>query len=403
LLHRYVGLVMAVFLVVAGLTGTVLVFMEELDAAINPGLMRVAPPTTHVDPFEVARRVQQAQPDEVGWEVTFAVQPGHAVDRWHEVGDGKFVQRFINPYTGAILGDREWGNIRAGIVNLMPFIYRLHYSLALGDVGILIFGVVALLWTVDSFVGAYLTFPAKGPSDARTGVGLWMKRWLPAWLIKTNRLFSWVFTWHRASGLWLWGFLLVFAWSGVGLNLSTVYRPLMSQVFGMNDYIHDRLPELPKPHGPSPFSMAQAHAKAKHYMATELAQHDAELRREMSLAYAPEHQAFIYTVESSLDVSTRHPYTQVYLDSQSGALIGFQAPTGLAAGDSITSWLYALHFASVGGITYRLVVAVTGLLVVVLSVTGVWIWFRKRQKRAKGTSAPAGPSVSPTANLELSA
>lgn len=44
LIHRYVGLVMAVFLVVAGLTGSLITFYHELDAAINPSLMKVEPP-----------------------------------------------------------------------------------------------------------------------------------------------------------------------------------------------------------------------------------------------------------------------------------------------------------------------------------------------------------------------
>ena len=42
--HRYVGLVMTVFLVVAGLTGSLLAFNRELDAALNPELFRVEPP-----------------------------------------------------------------------------------------------------------------------------------------------------------------------------------------------------------------------------------------------------------------------------------------------------------------------------------------------------------------------
>ena len=35
----------------------------------------------------------------------------------------------------------------------MAFVYRLHYSLALGDFGLWLFGVAALVWTLDSVVG----------------------------------------------------------------------------------------------------------------------------------------------------------------------------------------------------------------------------------------------------------
>ena len=41
----------------------------------------------------------------------------------------------------------------------MPFIYRLHYSLALDTFGSYAFGIVALLWTLDCFVAIWLSFP----------------------------------------------------------------------------------------------------------------------------------------------------------------------------------------------------------------------------------------------------
>jgi uncharacterized iron-regulated membrane protein len=54
-----------------------------------------------------------------------------------------------------------------------------------------------------------------------------------------------------------------------------------------------------------------------------------------------------------------------------------------------------LHIGSIGGLPYRVFVAVVGLAVVVLSVTGVVIWMRKRSarllgaaKRRAGTTAP---------------
>ncbi|MGH8611842.1 MAG: PepSY domain-containing protein [Gammaproteobacteria bacterium] len=44
LLHRYVGLVMAGFLLIAGLTGSLLAWNDELEAVLSPQLFRAAPP-----------------------------------------------------------------------------------------------------------------------------------------------------------------------------------------------------------------------------------------------------------------------------------------------------------------------------------------------------------------------
>ena len=42
----------------------------------------------------------------------------------------------------------------------MPFIHRLHISLALGEVGTDLFGIVALFWNFDCLTGAYLNSPS---------------------------------------------------------------------------------------------------------------------------------------------------------------------------------------------------------------------------------------------------
>jgi len=44
----------------------------------------------------------------------------------------------------------------------------------------------------------------------------------------------------------------------------------------------------------------------------------------------------------------------------------------------VEEWLGALHMARVFGMPYRIVVAMIGVAVSVLAVTGVWVWARRR-------------------------
>jgi hypothetical protein len=89
------------------------------------------------------------------------------------------------------------------------------------------FGIAALIWTIDSFVALYLSLPISvRRHEAGTGMAAmvprrsWWTRWKPSWLVKwRGTLFRVSFDLHRAAGLWVWGILLVFAWSSVGLNL----------------------------------------------------------------------------------------------------------------------------------------------------------------------------------------
>lgn len=396
--HRYVGLITAVFLLVAGVTGTLLVFQEELDLLLAPELFVAQPPhpgAPLLDPFELSERIARTLPA-ADRSVQFDLEPQRSVIVWTEVKQSKWQQAFVSPYTGQLLGARTWGDLGEGAVNLMPFLYRLHYSLALGDVGIVLFGIIALLWTLDCCVGAYLTLPPAERRPQAKKVSLFA-RWLPAWRLRTSRTFSLVFTWHRASGLWVWALLLVFAWSAVGLNLAAVYRPLMGTVFEMHEPAHDRLPELPPPYPRARVTLREAHAIGRVALEEEAHRHGFEVVRERSLYHAGEHDAYIYTTESSLDISSKYPRTEIYIDAQSGRVLGFEAPTGLALGNTITNWLYALHFGVVGGLWYRIVVVIVGALVAVLSVTGVWIWWVKRRKRVRAReSEPEAPAAAPS-------
>ncbi|MGQ0591992.1 MAG: PepSY domain-containing protein, partial [Gammaproteobacteria bacterium] len=71
----------------------------------------------------------------------------------------------MDPYTGEKLGARKWGEVSLAKEHFLPFLYRLHYSLALpettGNLGGYILGITALLWSLDCFVGFYLTLPVR--------------------------------------------------------------------------------------------------------------------------------------------------------------------------------------------------------------------------------------------------
>lgn len=394
-LHRYVGLFMTVFLVMAGVTGSLLAFYHELDQAFNPGLYQVRPPhagAPRLDPFQLREAVQRQLPAGLQARRVLFEQRGDTavlleaapLSRESYTGDDEF---FVDPYTGKVLGSRRWGELTQGAHNLMPFLYRLHYSLALGEVGSTLFGIVALLWTLDCFIGGYLTLPPRR-AQGRRGARVWLQRWKPAWLVRGGQLFSWVFTWHRASGLWVWALLLVFAWSAVGLNLRVVYAPVMDAAFGADLRAIERLPEIAEPRPEPELGWRAAHERGRSLLAALASERGFEVLSERRLVYEPEVGAFRYQVQSSLDVSDRYAATTVWFDAGSGRLLGFEAPTGEHAGRTLTTWIYQLHFGSVRGLglPYRVFVCVLGLAITVLSITGVWVWWVKRAKRARHVS-----------------
>ncbi|MBX2812511.1 MAG: PepSY domain-containing protein [Myxococcales bacterium] len=383
--HRYVGLAISVFLIVAGSTGVLLAFNHELDAWLTPELFEASPTEPGqalLDPMEVQRRAQSHLPEDVELRTAhFSVIPGRSLMFWDQDALGQWRQWFINPYTGEPLGSRTWGHISEGKQNLMPFIYRLHYSLGLGVFGALIFGIAAILWTFDCFFAIYLTFPPPSNSQASMPKGKrrpWITRWKTSWLVRAKQMFTFIFTWHRASGLWIWGFLLIFAWSAVSLNLPQVYGPVVNAVVGMKVVGHGSLPHLSPPFPKPKLTLEQAYARGRIEMAREASERDFKVLSEQQIYWAADHGIYGYVVESTLDLSHKSPSTEVYIDGQTGKFVSFAAPTGIAAGNTFSSWIVALHMATVFGLWYQIVVAIVGLMVTVLSITGVWIWWRKR-------------------------
>ena len=62
-LHRWTGLATTVFLVIVGLTGTVLAFRAQLDRWINPQLFaRATPGQRTLDLATLAERAEQQEP-----------------------------------------------------------------------------------------------------------------------------------------------------------------------------------------------------------------------------------------------------------------------------------------------------------------------------------------------------
>ena len=106
------------------------------------------------------------------------------------------------------------------------------------------------------------------------------------------------------------------------------------------------------------------------------------VKQEERLRYDPGSGTWQLRALTSLDVNERYPGTAVWFDDRTGALVQFHGPTGHAQGNTLTTWVDAIHFGAVFGWPFRLLIAVLGLVVAGLSLSGVWIgWGKGRRRR----------------------
>lgn len=395
LIHRGLGLATAGFLLLAGLTGSLLAFNDELEVLISPELFR-APPATPgarpLDPLVLRERVQANHPQALvrlapltplpGRALVFHLRalPDPATDKPPALLND---QVFVDPYSGDLLGERRWGDLSQGMKNLMPFIYRLHFALALDSPGEYLMGVIALLWTLDCFLGAWLTLPAQKRNKTSAGPRRsWLARWRPAWRLRwTRNGYPRTYDLHRAGGLWPWAMLLVLAWSGVAMNLREVYDPVMGTLFATQPLSEPAVPSRPLPQ--PPIDWFTARDIGRHLMRDQAQQQDFDILAEFLLSYDPVQGMYRYSVRSDRDVADHWGDTSVSFSAVDGRYLALWLPTGAASGDTIRSWLTNLHRAALGGVPFKLFIGVVGGTVAMLAVTGVVIWGRKRQARKR--------------------
>ncbi len=145
LLHRWVGLLMAGFLFLTGLTGAVISWDHELDDWLNPHLTEARATGRSLPVLELVRQVEARYPQIRVTSVPLQVVPGESLSFFAQArvnpATGKlfepgFNQVFVDPASGAELGKRNRGAVwPITRETLVSFLYKLHYSLHLPEMG----------------------------------------------------------------------------------------------------------------------------------------------------------------------------------------------------------------------------------------------------------------------------
>jgi uncharacterized iron-regulated membrane protein len=418
LLHRYAGLYMAFFLIVAGLTGSILAFHSEIDQWLNPEIYDLEIPIQDrplLDPFALRERALALEPGARCNAIPVQTEPGKIFTLACEAPDHSskglsvnLISFKFNPYTGERLPGSHSPNLNTvpnwplTRKNILFVIYELHFTLLVGDVGKYIFGIAALVWTLDCFVGFYLTLPKRRPkpyssnanSSARHSGNpcrnddffrkgafkqkTFCQRWQVAWKIKcpssTQRL---NFDLHRAGGLWFWPFLFIFAWSSVMFNLPEFYESIMIQLFDGDPVLPTQ--SLSQPLIDPNIDFKGGYQIAKRLMAEQAQTKNFKVLNEESFSYDPATGLYSYWAHSDRDPTDNYPETILEFDATSGAFKSLTLMSGEKPYMTISAWLFSLHQAKIWGLPYKILVCALGLVITMLSVTGVVIWWKKRQ------------------------
>lgn len=395
-LHRWAGLTTAVFLFITGLTGAVISWDHELDDLLNSHLFEAPAMGTPQPVTQLIAQVGQQYPTMQVLYFPTHTEAGHALELYMQPrlnpATGKafnedFNQLFVDPVSGEILGHRTWGAVwPISRENFVSFLYKLHYSLHFPTIagtdqwGVWLLGIIALIWTLDCFGGVILTLPKRLKKTSATKTS-WFFRWAPHWKIRWNKgSYKLNFDLHQAVSLWTWGLLLIIAFTAFSLNLyREVFFPVMSSVSDVTPTPYDTrpfttLPDIKEAAVDVPGAMLYAQAEAER------------------LGWQEPLGAVFYARNYGIyDVKFFHPeddhgaggggHKTLFVDDQSGNVIGQRLPWQGTAADLFVQAQFPLHSGRILGLPGRILISVMGLVVAMLSVTGVIIWWRKHKAR----------------------
>jgi uncharacterized iron-regulated membrane protein len=205
-LHLWSGIALGLYILMISVTGSVLVYRNELYRAATPEPIVSKGSGPRLTDAQLAEAAKVWYP---GYRVVKIIRPlnlDQAVDVWLRRGD-EIKERMFDPRSGSDLG----ASVPTGIW-LVSTLLDLHDNLLAGPTGRTVNGVGALALLALAVTGLAIWWPGikTWPRSLTLHRGVGWKRW----------------TWHLHSmiGFWTLGFTLVFALSGAYLGFPEQFQ-----------------------------------------------------------------------------------------------------------------------------------------------------------------------------------
>lgn len=348
-LHLYTGLAAGLLLVLSGLTGSLLVFREEIEALAYPELMKTVPRDERVPLQAVLEAVGRAYPQDRPFSIRLPRTPQQTyVVRMNDAHD-LFV--YADPYSGKILGAHRQEDTFTGWIAL------LHTQLLSGERGETILGIGAVLLVCMGVTGIILWWPRRGKISPGFKI-----QWSAHWK-KVN------FDLHRVSGIYAALFVLITAFTGVSLVFNKSVAGLINAVTESPPRPAPPLSEPLRAGMPTP-SLDVLLQQADHILPAAAT----------TWINFPQTPRAPWAARKKLPQES-HPNGRnfIYFDQYTGRVLQVENTAMAPLGTRIYNVLYPIHIGVIGGTPTRILQVVIGLAPTVLFITGFVMWKNRRK------------------------
>lgn len=371
--HSYLALVAMLPLIIASVTGSILVFKTEIDQLLMPEKAALNYSVTdHEFPVRINHNKLQAEiesyfPEYIigSWEV---FSDGKEADRVYLIkkGDHDWYKIYFDPYSNIVLSEPVLLTSY-----LTDWLLSLHYTFLLNGIG----GEHAQWGTFVGLIAAIsLTF--LGVSGLIIHRRFWLQL-LSLRFNKTARIFCGDF--HRLAGVWSSPFVLVLGITGIYFNTMEFYH----EVFEHGDEEH---------YNPS----SSLYGDQIDFQSL------LDDSQQQLIQFTPTY--LLYPFEPDVDITvfgylpSGNPFASKYsstvtYDKTSGELLAAIDGREASAVAQVFDSFRELHFGSFAGLASKILWCFFGLGPAILGVSGFLVWYLRKKKKRDRQSINVGPAT----------
>lgn len=354
LIHRWLGLTIGAWFVLAGLTGSFLVWYQEIDEWLNPELTVERPGARWLPLEDILAAVQRTHPEKADgpWEIGTALH-AHGT---HEVRFPKPPERAnkfyaplmvtVNPYTAEVTSSRYWGEY------LATFIFEIHADLLMGKAGYYLVGILGAFAFLSTVLGAAVWWPRRA-------------QWRHAFKIEVmaSRART-LFDLHRVPGAISIPLLMLLTLTGFCLVFTGAVRSLVELATPV-PLAHEDVKTAPQPSRPR-ISITEALARSEAVFP----------RSTVRWIATPEAPDGVYRIDRRQDGegNIRFPASRVWIDPYDGRVLKVFDPMRINRAGTLFNLVYPLHNGEALGLLGRFIMFVGGFFPLLLFVTGFLRW-----------------------------
>lgn len=359
-LHLWLGVSSGLVVFIVALTGSILVFEDELEPVIYPKFHVVEAPKGQLSlPLDNLRAaVASAYPAQRIARI--AIEP-HA-DRTVIFGlvKGKkekdVLSVAVNPYTAEITDTRRENK------SFFHVVLQLHRYLCLEDTGKAITGVATVMFIVIMITGLALWWPNRKQTRQRFTI---------KWNAKFKRL-NWDL--HAVFGFYVLPFTFLIALTGLVWSCKWVNNMIYLTFDGKPQQKREAPANLSLVSTAKPGVLAQITTETN-----RLLTHSGRIQFTL-----PESDSLSITISKSNDeASIANVVDFLYFDQHDGHLLSKRLYADETTGMKVRRLVFPIHTGSLWGWPTKILALIVALITATLPVTGVIIWVGRKFKKEK--------------------